>query len=261
MDNPQVPATQHQIQANSWPEKIKTIIERLVRPVISIWKKPIIVPILFFSIFAVGIFARIWEFNKAPPGINVDEASIGLEAYDLYHFGVDRNGDSFPVYFKSWGSGMDALEAYILIPFMTFGLTAFTVRLPILLSGILTLPLVFFISRKILGDKFALASMFLIAISPWYVILSRWGHYENIVPFIFVLGFFCLLLSTKKNIWFIVSMLFFGLSLYAYAAEYVAVPVFIACAVPVLLISGRVKAREVLIGFSFLILSMRRTAE
>ncbi|MGB8212817.1 MAG: glycosyltransferase family 39 protein [Anaerolineales bacterium] len=219
-----------------------------LHPLATLWQKPLFAPILFILIMVLGIVPRVWEFSKVPPGINVDEASIGLEAYDLYHFGVDRNGDSFPVYFVSWGSGMDALEGYILIPFMVFGLTPVTVRLPILLSGILTLPLLFFIAKKIWGINFALVSMFLLAISPWHIILSRWGHDENIVPFVFALGFACVVLSTKANKWFIVSMVFFGLSLYAYAALYVAVPVFLACAIPILLKSKRVNVRDVLIG-------------
>ena len=220
------------------------------RSLASLWQKPLIVPLLFILILVLGIIPRVWEFSKVPPGLNVDEASIGLEAYNLYHFGVDRNGDSFPVYFVSWGSGMDALEGYILIPFMVLGLTPVTVRLPILVSGILTLPLLFFIAKKILGTNFALVSMFLLAISPWHIILSRWGHAENIVPFVFALGFACILLSTKVNKWFIVSMLFFGLSLYAYAALYVAVPVFLACGIPILLILKRVNVRDVLIGLA-----------
>ena len=225
-----------------------------VRILPSLRQKSFVVPILFILILTLGIFARVWNFGKVPPGLNVDEASIGLEAYDLYHFGVDRNGNSFPVYFVSWGSGMDALEGYILIPFMVLGLSPITVRLPILFSGILTLPLLFFIAKKSVGTNFALASMFLLAISPWHIILSRWGMDENIVPFVFALGFACILLSTTTNKWFIVSMVFFGISLYAYAANYVAVPIFIACAVTILLISKRVSIRNVVIGLALFVL-------
>jgi hypothetical protein len=248
LNNPQVPLPQRQGQKSRQTGKLQKVGDGPARFVRTWVEKPTIVPFLFFLIFAVGIFARVWEFNQVPPGINVDEASIGLEAYDLYHFGVDRNGESFPVYFMSWGSGMDVLEAYILIPFMSLGLTPFTVRFPILLSGIVTLLLVFIIGKRILGIKFALIFMFLLAISPWHILLSRWGHDENIVPFIFFLGFIFVLMSARKNYWFILAMLFFGLSVYAYIANFVAVPVFLACAVPILLVSERVKVRTLLIG-------------
>ena len=63
---------------------------------------------LFFLILSLCIFARIWEFWKLPPGLIADESSIGVEAYSLYHFGVDRNGISYSVYFVSWDSGQNA---------------------------------------------------------------------------------------------------------------------------------------------------------
>ena len=77
---------------------------------------------LFFAfILSLGIFARIWEFSTLPPGLNQDEASIGVDAFSLYRFGVDRNGVSYPVHFISWGSGQNALYAYLLIPFIALG--------------------------------------------------------------------------------------------------------------------------------------------
>ncbi len=203
---------------------------------------------LFILILALGTFARIWQFNLVPPGLNQDEASIGLEAYNLFYYGIDRNGLSYPVNFISWGNGMDALYGYVLMPFMFFGLTPFIIRLPVLISGVLTLPLVFFIGKRTLGLNFALIAMFLLAISPWHILMSRWGINENILPFLFSLGVACLLLSTIENCWFMVATLLFGLCLYAYGATYVAVPIFLACTIPILLISKRVKKKVVLIG-------------
>ena len=49
--------------------------------------------LLFCIILGLGIFARAWEFRSLPPGLNQDEASSGVDAYDLLHYGVDRNGE------------------------------------------------------------------------------------------------------------------------------------------------------------------------
>jgi hypothetical protein len=230
--------------------KSRTLFGLISQKVISDSQKPFFIPVLFILIFSIGVFARVWDFGKLPPGLQQDEASLGLEAYDLYHFGVDRNGMSFPVQFVSWGNGMDVLYGYMLIPIMALGLTPLTVRLPIMISGILTLPLVFFIAKKSLGTNFGLAAMFLLAISPWHIIMSRWGIDENILPFIFAIGFACILLSTKKNIWFIVSMAIFGLCLYAYGAAYVAVPFFLICAIPILLWTKRVSIGKLVTGIA-----------
>src|SRR6266498_235463 len=116
---------------------------------------------LFLVILAVGIFARTWEFSKVPPGLNPDEASIGVEAYYLFKFGMDRNGISFPVHLISWGSGQNALYAYLIMPFIALrGLNAQSIRLPMMLSGILSLPLMYYVGRQMFGNKYALVAMF-----------------------------------------------------------------------------------------------------
>jgi hypothetical protein len=204
--------------------------------------------LLFITILLLGIFARVWDFGQVPPGLNQDEASIGVEAFDLYHFGVDRNGIAYPVNFVSWGSGMDALYGYVLIPFIAFGLNPITVRLPSLLSGILTLPLVYFVALRTFSQKTALISMFLLAISPWNIILSRWGINENILPFVFLIGYSCLLLSTADNHWFLISSIFFALCFYAYAVTFVALPIFLGGAVLTLVAAKRVSIRTLAWG-------------
>jgi 4-amino-4-deoxy-L-arabinose transferase-like glycosyltransferase len=213
--------------------------------------------ILFLLVLCIGIFARVWEFPSLPAGLNQDEASIGLEAYDLLQYGVDRNNISFPVNFTSWDNGMDALYGYLLIPFVAFGLSQFTIRLPILLSGILSLPLLYYVGKRTLGTYFGLLVMFFLAISPWHIMMSRWGINENILPFLFLAGFVAVIKSTRGNGWFIAATFLFALCLYAYGAAYVAVPVFLACAVPILLFDKTVSVKNAVVGlFVFTVLSV-----
>src|SRR5512143_2286870 len=97
---------------------------------------------LFIAILAIGIFARAWELSSVPQGMYPDEYSVSVDSYSLIHFGVDRNLVSFPVALISWGEGTSALYAYLAMPFLALGgASPFTYRLPMLLSGILTLPL------------------------------------------------------------------------------------------------------------------------
>src|SRR5258708_15985652 len=74
--------------------------------------------LLFLSILAICIFSRTWEFNSLPPGLNQDEASIGVDAYDVYKFGMDRNGVSYPIPFTAFCQEQNTLYGYILIPFI-----------------------------------------------------------------------------------------------------------------------------------------------
>ncbi len=231
--------------------KVRQIIERAN----TLLKRNFIFPALFVLILAVGIFARSWQFGQLPPGLNQDEASIGVEAYDLLHFGMDRNGVSFPVNFISWGSGQNALYGYLLIPFVALGgLTPLMVRLPMLITGILTLPLVFFVAKRMLGKGYGLLAMFLLAISPWHIILSRWGLESNLLPFTFLLGFACLLKLSIDNYWFVPASLFFALSLYAYGTAYAAVPIFILLAIPLLLYSKKASGKSLVLGLAMLLI-------
>ena len=184
--------------------------------------------ILIILIFAIGVFARVWSFGRIPPGLNQDEASIGVEAYNILHFGTDRFGLSYPVNFISWGSGQNALYAYFLIPFIAIGgLSSFTVRLPMLITGILSLPLSYYAAKRIFNARFGLIAMYLLSICPWHIMMSRWGLESNILPFVFLLGFVCLLKIDSGYGWFILSCVFFSLCLYAYGTAYVAIPVFL----------------------------------
>lgn len=214
--------------------------------------------LLFLLIILLGFFARTWEFGSLPPGLNQDEASIGVEAFNLVHYGVDRHGVSYPVHFISWGSGQNALYAYLMIPFIVLnGLTPITVRFPMLVSGILALPLVYFVARRTMGEKYALLSMFFLAICPWHIVLSRWGLESNLLPFVFLLGYTCLLMSEAYNNWFIAANVFFALCLFTYGTAYAAVPVFLACAIPILLRWKKVSARNLVIGLVvFVVLSL-----
>ena len=191
---------------------------------------------LFFLILVLGIFARTWEFHSLPPGLNPDEASNGVDAISIFRYGIDRNGISAPIKFISWGGGQNALYGYLLIPFIAFmGLTPFTVRLPMLITGILTLPLLYFAAKETLNEDFGLLSMFFLAISPWHILLSRWGLEANLFPFVFLAGYVCLLNIKKNDLWFIPACIFFGLCFYAYGTAYAMIPVFMICTITILI--------------------------
>jgi hypothetical protein len=205
--------------------------------------------LLFTAILVIGIFARIWEYADLPPGLNPDEASIGVEAYYLYKFGMDRYGMTYPVHLISWGSGQNALYAYLLIPFVALkGINAFAVRLPMMLAGILAMPLMFVAGKRLLGEKFALLAMFFMAVSPWHIVNSRWAVESNIMPFLFLAGFTALTLADTKNGWLYISSVFFALCLYAYGTAYVGAPVFLLLTLPLLLKLKRITLQQTIIS-------------
>ena len=108
--------------------------------------------LIFVAILAVGIFVRIWHFGTVPGGLNQDEAFAGYEAWSLLKYGVDSAGYRFPVYLTAWGSGMNALNSYLMMPFIAiFGLKVWVIRLPQLIVACLTIPAVYGVVRRLSG--------------------------------------------------------------------------------------------------------------
>lgn len=176
-------------------------------------------------VLLLGVFARVFMFGSVPGDINQDEAFAGYNAYTLLHYGADSYGYRLPVYLTAWGSGMNALESYLMIPFVAlFGLHVWVIRLPMLLVGLLSLVAVYFLVRRFLDERIALGATLLLAISPWHVMLSRWALESNLAPGFVLLGLFFFVKGLEKPKFLIVSAAFYGLSLYAYATIWVAVP-------------------------------------
>lgn len=181
--------------------------------------------IVLILVLIIGITARTYDFGNNPPGLNVDEASTGYDSYAIANYGVDRNGQSYPVHLIAWGSGQNALYAYIIAPFIrVFGLSPVTNRIGNLIFGIITLLLLYLIIKKTMGVGLALISAFILGISPWGIMVSRWGLPENILPAIVTIAIYFYVLSLKKPRYLPLAFAVFALSLYAYGTAYFVVP-------------------------------------
>lgn len=187
--------------------------------------------ILFWIILLVGALFRLLLLGQVPGGVHPDEAFAGYEAYSIIHYGVDSWGYRLPVYFVSWGSGMNVLESYFMIPFVAlFGLNEITIRLPQVIMAIVSIVVIYKLVKLVANEKLALVAMFVMAISPWHFMFSRWGCESNMCPSMILLGTYFLILSMKRIIekkssirTMALSGLFWGLDLYCYAATWILV--------------------------------------
>ena len=184
--------------------------------------------IVFFVIVFILLITRLFLFSSHPAGLNQDETSIGYDAYSLMKYGVDRNGQSFPVHFIAWGSGQNALYAYLSIPFIAlFGLNVFSVRIVNLVFSILSAFAVYDLVKRSHGEKCGLIAFALVAISPWNIMLSRWALESNLFPSLIALSLWSLVkgLSNKTFLYF--SSFLLALSLYSYGSAYLVITVFV----------------------------------
>lgn len=179
-------------------------------------------------LFLLGAVVRIVYIGSIPGGLNQDEASIGYDAFAILHYGMDRNGIHLPIHLIAWGSGQNALYAYFSMPFiMLFGLNPISVRMVSVLMGLLSMVIFYLFSRALFDSKRAgIAAMFLIAINPWHMMMSRWALESNLLPTLILFAAYCLLKCLQSPKWSYGFTVLAALSLYAYGTAYFFVPVF-----------------------------------
>ena len=94
-------------------------------------------------IISLAFFLRIYQIASSPPGLYSDETSYGYNAYSLLKTGKDEYGKSWPMTFKSFGDFKPPMTAWLTIPSIAvFGLNEFSVRLPSVLAGTITVLIV-----------------------------------------------------------------------------------------------------------------------
>lgn len=176
-------------------------------------------------IILIGCIVRITEFGSLPAGLNQDEAFAGYEAYSLLNYGTDSWGYTNPCYFVSWGSGMNVLESYLAMPFIAlFGLSVETFRMPQLICACLSLPVFYLLLKEMFNKKIAIIGLFVLSVSPWHIMLSRWGLESNLAPAFLLFGLYFFVKGLKNNRYWIMSALMYGAALYSYSITWAVVP-------------------------------------
>lgn len=187
---------------------------------------------LFWIILFIGTAVRLYGLGTYPAGVHRDEAYAGYEAYSILTEGTDSWGYHNSIYFVSWGSGMNVLETYLMIPFVkVLGLTALAIRIPQAILQIVALCAFYLLLKKLKNKEFALLGMFLLAICPWHILFSRWGLESFLSIPMLLLGTFFLVKGTepllnqmvdaKQSIQLLWAAIFYGLDLYCYSATWI----------------------------------------
>lgn len=182
------------------------------------------------AILLAGCAARLLALGALPCGLNQDEAFAGYNAWALLHYGVDSSGYHNPVYFTAWGSGMNALESYLMMPFIAlFGTGTAVLRLPQALAACLSLFAVYGFGKRTFGRGFALCALAVLATSPWHVMMARWALESNLAPAFLLFGLYCFVRGLARTRWLYASAAAYGLSLYAYATIWPLCPLSYYC--------------------------------
>ena len=194
-------------------------------------------------IIALAAFFRLWDLGVNPPSLFRDEAEKGYSAYSIartggyFYFG-DIGGrtellfDKWPLFTNVFGVHTSAIYQYLDAPFVgIFGLNEITIRLPAALAGIATVLLTFYLALAWTDDRMAaLLSAFLVAISPWHILFSRWALQGIFLPLLIPAGLLAFNKGIgKKPVFLLLSGWLFGLAFYSYAVGRLFIPVFLVC--------------------------------
>lgn len=206
---------------------------------------------LFLFILFIAAFIRFFNFPEIPAGFNQDEAAIAYDSYSIMHYGIDRNGYHFPVYPISWGAGQGPFYMYFAIPFMwLFGSTVFGFRIGNVILSIVSVISIFFAMKNSFSTREGIIAMFLFAISPWNIILSRWALDANPLPSLFIISFCCLTyaINTRRTLFYLLAAGLFAVSLYTYGTSYVVIPLFLLLTIPYLLLHKKITWQQTLLS-------------
>ncbi len=169
---------------------------------------------IFGAIVLLALLFRLYHLNILPPGLHPDEAANGLDIINRI-FKADirviynTNGPRESLFFF--------LQA-IFVAIM--GNTILALRMAPALIGIITVVMLYVLTKDWFGRRTALIAAFLMAINPWVNTVSRDGFRASMVPLVIILtGYFAgKAYKTQKLIYFILAGFAFGVGFYTYTA-------------------------------------------
>ena len=181
---------------------------------------------LAFGVAGAAIVAlKLSALGTSPPGLYVDEASIGYNAWAIAHHGVDEHGNAFPVlYFQAFGEYKNPLYVYMLAPLTWFlPLTAYVERLPAALGGIAVCALVAATAWTLTRSRaVALAALVTAGVTPWLALESRVGFEVPTMTLTLAVAVWCYANAVgdgpRAAWWFLGCGVGLALSVYAYSS-------------------------------------------
>lgn len=175
---------------------------------------------LLVLIFFVAFFLRFYLLGHIPFGFYQDESAIGFNAYSIMETGKDEYGNSFPLYFKSFGDYKLPIYIYTAtFPIKVFGLNEFAVRFPSAFFGFLTVVVFYFFVKSFTNNqRLSIMATLLLALNPWHLHYSRATFEVSISLFLFVLGGLLLYkaLTNGTRGFFLLGIICFILDIYSY---------------------------------------------
>lgn len=206
--------------------------------------------LIFMLIMAIALGVRLYRWPTGITQLNCDEAMTAVNAMAMAEKGTDMYGTTGPVYLKAWKVGGQSVALFYLTAFFMkiFGVSMFTIRLPILLVSIIALFVFYDLLKRIFKSKnIALVGLGFLAICPWHILQSIWAIDCNMFPHVMLFAVYLLYRGITDKKWCLyVSMLFFGFCMYSYGVSIYVIPLFLLVTAIYLIRKKKVTIKELI---------------
>lgn len=169
--------------------------------------------IVLLVIILFSGFIRIFKINTLPPSLYYDEIDAGYQAMIFNQNQTDYYGNKWPIHFHSFGDYRTSLHIYsIALCQKITNNPELSIRLPSAIYGILSVFVLFFITKSLIPS-------FLLAISPWAIHYSRIGFEASgmILCLLLAILFWKKFIENTKLKYLFLTILFLCLTPYFYS--------------------------------------------
>lgn len=189
--------------------------------------------ILFLLIILIfATLTRLWMLGEVPISMSDDEIREVYSAYSIYQTRNDIFKNFLPLVIKMDGFTFGPLTIYFSsLFFIFFDLTSFSGRLPYAIAGILSIIVLFSITKELTKSAtIAFLSALAMTFSAWHLQVSRVAHDAGMALLFYLIAiYFFIKIKKHKNALTVISSLFLVIAFYCYVATRVVfVPVIMA---------------------------------
>lgn len=189
-----------------------------------------------FLLLLFASLLRLVSLDQIPLDMHIDEAGLGLNAWSIAQFGTDRYGNFLPVCPSNFYGEQSAFYTYFTALLVKmFGLSLFTLRLPAVVMGLVSVLFGALILKEKWGARGFYLGLVLFSVFPYFIINSRFALDCNAMLGTFTVSLYGLIRLIKALKlhpddphygWFALVGVLFGIVLYTYIIAAVAVGIF-----------------------------------
>ena len=184
-----------------------------------------------------------------PHGMHIDEALAAYDAVCVRDWGVDQSLVRCPPYFWGFG-GQDALYTYLaVLIFSILPVSIFSFRLVAVICALPAFFALYGLAGRLFKERiYAIAAIAFMTIMPVYLMSERWGLQCNLFMSTAMVAIYFLVAAVEDGRIrdFIMSGVFWGITLYSYATTWVIVPGFLLISLIYLIYVKRLNIKKVL---------------